>query len=171
MNKTIPKKNYIILGMVIIGTFFLLYYLYMWYDAYLDTKISEPILDRYMEVINYNELDDYLVENTDAVIYVSVLEDSEIRLFERKLKNLFKNHTINRDILYMDITNNKVVMDTILSKYSNGNVSSGEVPMILVIDDGVLRSVYNIKENNYDIEMVKLFINNIKFLEEDELYG
>jgi len=171
MNKTIPKKNYVILGLVIIGTFFFMYYIYMWYDAYLDTKTSKPILDRYMEVINFNELDDYLIENNDAIIYVSVLEDSEIRSFEKKLKALFKSHSIDKDILYMDVTNNKMVVDTVLSKYSNGTISNGDVPMILVIEGGVLRNVYNIKSNNYDIELVKLFINGIKFLGEDELYG
>ena len=170
MNREIPKKNYIILGIVIVVTFLLMYYFYMWYDAYMDTKLGKPILDKYMEVINYNELDDYLIENNNAIIYVSVLEDEEIRNFEKQLKIMLRKRVIDRDILYMDITKDRKIIDTIISKYAS-NGFNYDVPVILVIENGVLRESYNIKENNYDIDSVKLFIESVKFLEEDELNG
>ena len=170
MNREIPKRNYIILGIVVIVTFLLMYYFYMWYDAYMDTKIGKPILDKYMDVINGNEIDDYLVENNDAIIYVSVLENEEIRDFEKQLKSLLRKRVIDRDILYLDVTNNKKMLDTLIDKYSSSSFNY-DVPMILVIEDGNLKDFYNIKENNYDIDNVKLFIHGIKFLEEDELNG
>lgn len=170
MNREIPKRNYIILGVVVIVTFLLMYYFYMWYDAYMDTKIGKPILDKYMDVINGNEIDDYLIENNDAIIYVSVLENEEIRDFEKKLKSLLRKRVIDRDILYLDVTNNKKMLDTLIDKYSSSSFNY-DVPMILVIEDGNLKDFYNIKENNYDIDNVKLFIQGIKFLEEDELNG
>jgi len=170
MKREIPKKNYIILGIVVILTFLLMYYFYMWYDAYMNTKLGKPILDKYMDVINVNEIDAYLIENNDAIIYVSILEDEEIRNFEIKLKNLLKKRIIDRDILYLDITNNKKIIDSVINKYSNGNFNY-DVPMILVIEDGSLKDFYNIKENNYDIDNVKLFIESIKFVEEDEING
>ena len=170
MNREIPKKNYVILGIVIILTFLLMYYFYMWYDAYMDTKLGRPILDKYMEIINYNELDNYLVENNNAIIYVSVLENDEIRDFEKQLKNLLKKRVIDRDILYMDVTNDKDQIDLLFSKYSS-NISNYDVPMILVIEDGQIKDFYNIKEKKYDIDDVKLFIQGIMFLEEDELNG
>lgn len=167
--RNIPKKNYVILGIVVVATILLVYYLYMWYDAYMDTRLNKPILDKYMEVINYNELDDYLVETPNAIIYVSMLEDSEIRAFEKKLKGLFKSHAINRDILYMDITNEgSNVIDLIVNKYSLNITNDKSVPVILVIEDGKLKSIYDIKENNYDVDSLRLFIDNIIFLEEDE---
>ena len=170
MNREIPKKNYVVLGIVLIGTFLLMYYFYMWYDAYLETKLGKPILDKYMEVINYNELDNYLVENNNAIIYVSYLEDTEIRDFEKQLKSLLKRHEIDRDVLYMDVTDNKKIVDTIISKYSN-NSFNYDIPVILVIENGKLKDIYSIKDNGYDITSVKLFIESIKFLEEDELNG
>ena len=86
MNKekrVIPFKNYIILLVIIVVSLLLVRYFYMWFDAYNDTKLNMPILDKYMEVINYNELDNYLIENPNTIIYVSVLENSEIRDFEK----------------------------------------------------------------------------------------
>ena len=171
MSRVIPKKNYLILAIVIILTCFLMYYLYMWYDAYMDNKLNKPILDKYMEVINYNELDNYLVENTNAIVYVSILEDSDIRSFEKKFKALFKQQKINRDILYMDITNDLSLIDSVVSKYSDGKLNSIDLPVIIVIEDGKLKSFYNIKENNYDVQGIVSFMDSIRFLEDDELDG
>ena len=58
----------------------------MWVDVYKESKINIPILDKYMTVINYNELDNYIVENPDTIIYVSVLEDEKI-IDENNLEN------------------------------------------------------------------------------------
>ena len=172
--RVIPTKNYIILGIVLFVSFLLIYYLYMWFDAYNETKLNKPILDKYLEVINYNELDDYLVETQNAIIYVSVLENSEIRDFEKKLKNTLKGNQIDNDLLYMDVTeelNNKKVINQMNSKYTINNVRISDVPVILVIDDGELRTIYSVKDNNYDIKGVKIFINNIKFSNDGEVNG
>ena len=169
MSRVIPKKNYAILGIVIVATVLLIYYLYMWYEVYLENKLSSPILDKYMEVINYNELDDYLIERSSAIIYISVLENSEIREFEKKFKGLIKNRKIDRDILYMDVTNDNTVASKIISKYSVDSVNNFSIPIVLVIDYGKIKSIFDIKENDYNVNSLKSFIDSVKFLDEDEL--
>ena len=89
--RKVPVKNYIILGIVITVTMLVLYYFYMWVDVYKESKINIPIMDKYMTVINYNELDNYLVENPNTILYVSVLDNEEIRTFE-KLNPYIINH-------------------------------------------------------------------------------
>jgi hypothetical protein len=96
--RKIPGRNYLILAGVIIVTIFLLCYFYMWFDAYKEKKLNMRILDSYMEIINYNELEDYIVENPNSVIYVSVLEDAVIRDFEKQMKKMLKNNEIKRDM-------------------------------------------------------------------------
>ena len=59
--REIPLKNYIILGLVVLLTLGLVYYFYLWYITYEESKLNETIMDRYLEVINYNELNDYIV--------------------------------------------------------------------------------------------------------------
>jgi len=170
--RVIPKKNYIILGVVFIVTIFILYYFYMWFDAYKETKINMPILDKYMEVINYNELEDYLIENPNTLIYVSVLEDNEIREFEKKFKNSLRSNKIDRDILYLDITSDIMDRDKkndMESKYTFNSYSIISVPSILVIENGMLKNIYSIKDNDYDFDKVELFINNIYFSNEDDV--
>ena len=172
--KVIPLKNYIILFVIIVVSLLLVRYFYMWFDAYNETKLNMPILDKYMEVINYNELDNYLIENPNTIIYVSVLENSEIRNFEKEFKEVFKNGKIENEVLYLDITEdikNEKTKKEMKKKYSLNSVSILDVPAILVIDDGELKSINTISSTNYDIERIETLINGVVFGEEDEIDG
>ena len=164
--RNIPVKNYVILGIVILVTVFILYYFYMWFDAYNESKINMPILDKYMDVINYNEIDDYIIENPDTIIYVSVLENESIREFEKEFKNSFRNKEVDNDILYLDLTNelkDKNVKSEIRDKYSFNSLSMVNVPCVVVIEDGMLKSIYGVEDNQYDVDRMVTFINNIRF--------
>lgn len=161
--REIPKKNYLILGIILIVTVLALYYFYMWFDVYNDSKLNKPILDRYMEVINYNELDNYIVENPDSIIYVSILDDMEIREFEKNFRNSFRNKKIDGEILYLDLTESikdTAIIKDMMNKYFVNSLNISDVPCILVIRDGIVKSIYNIKDNNYDVNKLELFLND-----------
>jgi len=169
--KKIPIKNYVILGVVVVVTLFILYYFYMWVDVYKESKINIPILDKYMTVINYNELDNYVVENPNTIVYVSVLEDEEIREFEKKLKDKYKSNQIDNEVLYMNITNdieNKDIKKDMISKYSLNDLDITDVPCVLVFNEGILKSIYNVSDNAYDVDRFVIYINNV-VLESDDL--
>lgn len=166
--RKIPFKNYVFLGVVLLVSMLILYYFYLWVDAYNESKLNKPIMNKYMDVINYNELDTYLIENPDTIIYVSILENKEIRDFEKNFKKLFRKKKINNDILYLDITediNNEEIKNELSNKYMINSVSILNVPVIIVIENGNVKSIYSISENNYDVDKVKTFINGIKFEE------
>ena len=169
--RKIPVKNYIILGVVIVVTLLLLYYFYMWVDVYKESKVNIPIMDKYMTVINYNELDNYLVENPDTIIYVSVLEDDEIRNFEKKLKNKYRDREVSNTILYMNITNeikDDILKNEMVSKYTLNNLNITDVPCVVVFTDGKLNSIYSVSNNNYDIDLFVSYVNDIN-LERDDV--
>ena len=162
--REIPIKNYIILGVVLFITMLILYYFYCWVDVYKESKINIPIMDKYMSVINYNELDNYIVENPDTIIYVSVLEDEKIRGFEKEFKNKYKNKEIETELLYMNITddiNDMDIRDEMVSKYSINSLDMTDVPSLLVFNNGELSSIYSVRDNDYDIDRFVLYLNNI----------
>ena len=147
--KEIPLKNYILLSIVLILTIVVVIYFFLWKNTYEKSKLQTPILDDYLLVINYNELNNYLVENKDAIIYVSKLNDESIRLFENKFKNIINKNNLNNKILYLDLTEelkeNNIVKE-INKKYGK---EMTEIPSIIIIKDGKISSSYNIKENKY----------------------
>ena len=155
--KEIPFKNYIILAVILIFTILLVVYLFNWQSIYQKNKLQEPILDKYLMVINYNELDDYLVENKEAIVYVSVLNDEKIRMFENKFKNLIIKNDLNNKVLYLNLTNESVEIN---KKYLR-NLS--EVPTLIIFDEGKVVESYSIKDNNYDIKAFE------KFLKKEEI--
>lgn len=170
--RAIPKKNYVILGVIIVVTLLLLYYFYMWFAVYNESKINKPLLNEYMDVINYNEIDNYLVENPNTIIYVSVLENKEIREFELGIKKSFKNHMIKKDILYLDLTDlfkDETSISDMEEKYSLNNLNIRDVPCLMVFGSGKLKSIYSIKNNGYDIDGLIDFINSVDSEIEDKL--
>ena len=161
--KEIPLKNYILLSIVLILTIVVVIYFFLWKNTYEKSKLQTPILDDYLLVINYNELNNYLVENKDAIIYVSKLNDESIRLFENKFKNNINKNNLNNKILYLDLTEelkeNNIVKE-INKKYGK---EMTEVPTIVIIKDGKISSSYNIKENKYNIKLLE------KYLEKEDV--
>lgn len=163
--REIPKKNYVVLGVVLLISLLLVYYFYMWFSAYKDTKTNMMILDNYLSVINYNELGDYLVENPNCVIYVSKLEDDKIRDFEKKFRNSLKSKDIDRDILYMNITDelkNKKLKKNMKQEYFLENSSLIDVPNISIFENGELKLIYNISDNGYDIKKLEKFLKDYR---------
>ena len=159
--REIPLKNYIILGLVILLTLGIVYYFYLWYITYEESKLNETIMDRYLEVINYNELNDYIVENRNAMIYTSVLEDNNIRKFEIKFKNIVVKNALKDKILYMDMTDifkDKIKYTELRNSYQINNYNITNVPCILVFKDAKLVDIYSIKDNDYNTDDVLNYI-------------
>ena len=159
--REIPLKNYIILGLVILLTLGLVYYFYLWYITYEESKLNETIMDRYLEVINYNELNDYIVENRNAMIYTSVLEDNNIRKFEIKFHNIVVKNALKDKILYMDMTDifkDKIKYTELRNSYQINNYNIINVPCILVFKDAKLVDIYSIKDNGYNTDNVLNYI-------------
>lgn len=159
--RNIPLKNYILLAVVLIVTIILVIYFYIWYENYKETKLTTPIMDKYMQIINYNELNDYLVENKNSVIYSSVLGDKETRNFEIKLKKLITDNSLRGSILYLNLTSetkDKKISKELKEKYKINDKNITNTPSIMIFKEGKLISIYNIRDNNYNLNKVEEYL-------------
>ena len=128
----------------------------MWYGELYTKKMNTPIMDEYLNIINYNELDTYLVENNSIIIYASVLQDDKIRSFEKKFIKVVEEYSLNNKILYLDLTEqykNKKLYDSIANKYN-----LLDMPCIIIFNDGIVRDVYSIEDRNYDINLLVSYL-------------
>lgn len=165
MERKIPLKNYILLAVTLIITIILVIYFYMWKQTYDNTKINTMLMDKYIQKINYNELNDYLVENKNTVIYSSVLGNTKTKNFEEKLTKVIEENSLSNSLLYLDLTEelkNKQTKKEILEKYPelNNNIKA---PLIIVFNNEKITSIYNIKDNNYNVDKL------IEYLEKEEI--
>ena len=159
--REVPIKNYIYLAIVILISLLLIFYFYLWYLTYEESKLNNQIMDRYLQVINYNELNDYVTENKDAYVYVSVLENQEIRNFEIEFKNTIIDNSLKKEMIYLDLTeiyNNNKKINEAKEYYKIDNKTISNIPCILVFKNGNLTNIYDIKNDNYNIEKIEKFL-------------
>lgn len=149
--KDIPKKNYFILGIILIISCILVYYINAWYSLYQYEKRGNSPITTYMEIINYNEVENYIAENSDAIIYVSKSNNLKIRKFEEDNEKLFKKLELNYNILYMDA---KDVNKDLKIKY---NVN--EYPTILFFKNKRLVNKYVLELDNINYNDMKNIID------------
>lgn len=149
--KDIPKKNYFILGIILIISCILVYYINAWYSLYQYEKRGNSPITTYMEIINYNEVENYIAENSDAIIYVSKSNNLKIRKFEEDNEKLFKKLELNYNILYMDA---KDVNKDLKIKY---NVN--EYPTILFFKNKRLVNKYVLELDNINYSDIKNIID------------
>ena len=153
--KKIPVKNYIYLSIIVIASIFIIFYLYRWYDTYRESKLNISIMNNYLSVINYNELDDYIIENKNAIIYVSKLGDEKINKFEKSIKNMVVENDLRNSMLYLDVTNDN--FDVVKEKLQINT----SLPCIVVYTNGKITDVYSITNNNYDMKKLNKYLNRI----------
>ena len=168
MNKTnneklrdVPLKNYIYLSLILLGSVLILVYIYTWYETYNQSKLNTSIMNEYLTVINYNELDTYIIENKDAIIYVSILGNEDINNFEKKFKNVVRENNLKNDILYLDITNEDI--NAVTKKLQ----IEEELPCLVVYTNGQITDTYSISGANYSNKKTLNYLNRIGVVDND----
>ena len=160
--KEIPIKNYIYLFIILLGTVLFILYIYTGYETYNENKLKVSIMNNYLTVINYNELDDYIIENKDAILYVSVLGNKEINKFEEKFKNNIVDNNLRNDILYLDLTNED--LNEAMKKL---NIEDN-FPYLVVYTNGKITDTYNIAKTQYNPNKTIKYLNRIGAVEEND---
>lgn len=156
-NKNIPFRNYFALSIILILSIIVVIYFYMWYGEIKANMINISVMDKYLNVINYNELDAYLVENKDVVIYASASNDTKVRNFEKRFREVVDDYSLN-SILYLNLSeeyNDKKLFDEIISKYD-----LLDLPCIIIFKGGLVDDVYSIDDINYDTNLLVNYLRD-----------
>lgn len=159
--RDVPVKNYVYLFLILLGSILFLIYIYTWYQTYNENKLNTGIMSQYLTVINYNELDNYISENQDAILYVSILGDEKIHHFEKSFKNTILDNDLKNNILYLDLTNEN--KNTAIKKLKIDN----DFPYLVVYTSGQITDTYSIVENNYSTKRIEKYLNRIGATEDD----
>ena len=159
--REVPSKNYIYLFLILLGSILILIYIYSWYNTYNENKLNTNIMNEYLTVINYNELNNYITENKDAIIYVSILGNEDINRFEKKFKNVIIENNLKNTILYLDLTNENI-------KNATKELEIEEnFPYLVVYTNGNITDTYNIAEANYSSNKTLKYLNRIGVTDND----
>ena len=164
-------KNYLILLPIIIITIILVFYLRAWYRAYNTHQLTIPIISGYLNEVKYDELDNYILENPNFVLYMCTSNDISCREFESKFKKIIKRYSLKDIIIYLNLNdfinqeNNYQLLidgDLVLPTYQEKEEFFNIYPTIAIFKDKQLESILIINDS-VTIDKVD------QFLEEHEI--
>ena len=158
--KKIPLKNYFIVGFLIIFTIFLTFYLMKKYDS---VKVKEI---NFVSEVKENELDSYITERQEVIIYMASSNNKELDTFNKDLKKYTEDKNLKDLYVYLDLKN---VSSNFYNKFNikylkeaDNSVFNIKEPTFVIIRNGKMDGYLN---NINSIEQVKEFFKKNEVLE------
>lgn len=151
--KKIPLKNYFILVLLLAVSSIVVLYFINWYKA---IQRHASIIPEYISEIKYLEIDNYIIENLDFVIYLSSKEDNKIMNFEKSFKNWLVDEDLLKEIIFMDI--DQFDIKQFSKKYYNNYIETKKDVMIIVIENQKVKNILSMSANEIKIDDVKNFL-------------
>lgn len=150
--KRIPLKNYFILGIILVSSIFIVLYIN---KLYLSTKNNDNILNEFIKEIKTQEIDNYIIENPNFIIYLGY-KNNDNKSFEKKFKKLVTKYDLQKDIVFIDISQfNDETFNNFCKKYADKLLKKDS--SLIIVDNQKVIDALDITKGNNDIELVKMF--------------
>ena len=160
--KGISLKNYIYLLVMIVLFLGSLYYLYAWFIIYKNDLKNGLIISSYIQGINYNDLENYIVENDNVTLYVFSTDNEYNNDFENMLTNIIVDNNLQKKLIYLDVSDN--FND---GKYNITNIEFKNTPLFVTFNSGEIINSYDVKTHNYDINKVENYLESVGVITDD----
>lgn len=152
--REVPKKNYVYVIFLTIATCVALVYFVKWYQSREQEQMTRTIHITSATEIKIDEIDAYLLENPDVIVYISNSSDETLATFERNFENYLHSRELTNKLLYIDTS--AITLDgrhKIENKWFAGHAFTE--PNFIIISDGkkigqLYYSASEIKVNEVD---------------------
>ena len=135
--REIPKKNYIIMLIIAVSVVLLTL---ISCDIYNTKYRKTSILTSYLSEIKMKDLDTYLMEKPNSIIYISNKSATNTEQ-ELKLKDKLIELNITDYIVYLNIDKTNIKK---FNKKFKSNIKIDELPIIVIIEDNKITKEYSI---------------------------
>ena len=156
--RIIKPKNYIMVGSLFLITVFIVMLLRFWYISYKNYQLTIPILKDKITEVTVTELDTFLAENPDPIVYIEVSEDENSREVAKELLEVVKKRNLTERVVYINLSSveNK---DAFLANFTAKYMKEGKLeyyPAIVIFAEGkVLTYVSKTERQNLNIGNVE----------------
>lgn len=165
--RQVKFRNYVILAVIVCLTVLAVLFLR---NIYLKQKDYENTTNNRIDIlyeIKEDDLQSYLVENSEVMIYISNASNETIADFEKQFKNYIADEEVSKEIVYLNLDKvSSTFYKELKEKYFDKDLSSEVVQNqanLLSIKGGKVVSILYPKETSINIEDVKRFlrVNNV----------
>lgn len=70
---------------------------------------STSSIDYYLTEVKYDGISNHIIENSNAIIYVSNSSEESSKIFEKKFKTVIKKYNLENEIVYININDTNIV--------------------------------------------------------------
>ena len=142
--RNIPKKNYYILIVLLIVTVLLTLLIS---NIYLNKEKQISSFYQYSNKITSKDFKQFMVENSDAIVYISDKYDLSHKKIEKKLESKIYKLSLNDNLIFIDKNDiDKTFLKELKETY-NIKISLKRTPIVLVIIDNKVVKNVSIKLN------------------------
>lgn len=166
--REIPKKNYIILLLIIIAVVGLSFYAASWYNTINEYYKTNSVISEVLPEIETNTFSSFLLDNPDIVVYISSSSDSTVKHFENQFKKVIADKALNSSIIYFNTDKevNNGGLDLLIKNYMSKSlkkVTNIPVPNLIRFKDGEIVDILYVNKK----EITKKDV--LKFLERNDV--
>ena len=146
--KTIPKKNYAILAVIIFITIFLVFYMRNWYIMTKEYNSDNSPMLKSINEINSNEISNYVLENPRFILYTSSGLNKNIKGFESKFKGYVLNKNLKDYMIYINTADTDIEdLKNILNNYTNEELDINDSVNMYIFENGKIVKIITKAEN------------------------
>ena len=159
----VPMKNYIkviALCSVTVVVSLLCAHLYLRNEEH--AKTIPVIRGTVKEIKTAEELDNYVMENSNAIIYIGIANDDNCREVEKELIKLLKKKNLTEDVVYLNVSE----FENIDSFYNDFNAKYGadaklsQYPAFIIFADGkILNMVSKTDRQNLQVGDIDILLD------------
>lgn len=151
--KKIPLKNYLILVLLLVVSSVLVLYFINWYKEF---QRHTSMLPEYISEIKYVELDNYMIENPDFVIFLSSKENNKTTNLEKNLQKWLVSNNLIKKIIFMDI--DQFDIKQFSKKYCDDFVQTKKDVMVIIVENQKVKNILSKSANEIKIDDIKEFL-------------
>lgn len=142
--REVPKKNYIIMLIIIIAIVLVTIFLS---NIYNNRFQKTSVLYNYLSEIKKKDLDSYLLEKPEIIIYASNKYNNSNEKQETKIMKQIIDNNIYEYIVYLNLEDKKLNILNSLNKKYDGKLKN-KLPVLIVFENGKIKEAY------YDLEKI-----------------
>lgn len=166
--RKIAAKNYFILIGILVLSVALILFARQVYKDYRAYELKTPILSGHVAEINILEIDNYIRDKADVILYFGVSDDKNSREIEKRLLKLIQNEKLDEEVIYLNLTN-ETDIENFINKFNKKYVKAEKnkvinYPAVVVIAERKVSATATKKNKNLKFSEVE------KIFEEQELY-
>lgn len=157
--KKILLKNYVVLGIILITSVVIVLFINNWLSSINEQKKEKSIIANIIHEIKTDDIDDYILENPNFIIYMASKDDCNDVSFEKKFKSFLIDNELEKETVFLNLDEiNDEIYLKFIQKYYNGANMPVFNNSIIIIENQKIRDILNGKK--LKIKEVKKFLKD-----------